>query len=141
MCVHNIACKRQHKHRPHTRRGECHPREEGDARREEGTLHLHALSRMAAACCCIVLAVVKKEVIGNASAQEQVLASPDRPFSAFGARDQREGNVALEEVAELGCPQCPRINETPLIEPLVCKKIAHEKPPPPPPFFPYNTIA
>ena len=32
-----------------------------------------------------------------------------------------------EEVAELGCPQCPRINETPLIEPLVCKKIAHER--------------
>jgi len=32
-----------------------------------------------------------------------------------------------EEVADLGCPQCPRINETPLIEPLVCKKIAHER--------------
>ena len=31
-----------------------------------------------------------------------------------------------EDVAELGCPQCPRINATPLIEPLVCKKIAHD---------------
>ena len=32
-----------------------------------------------------------------------------------------------DEITELGCPQCPRINETPLIEPLVCKKIAHER--------------
>lgn len=32
-----------------------------------------------------------------------------------------------EEIAELGCPQCPRITDTPLIEPLVSKKIAHER--------------
>ena len=32
-----------------------------------------------------------------------------------------------DEITELGCPQCPRINETPVIEPLVCKKIAHER--------------
>lgn len=37
------------------------------------------------------------------------------------------GHANGEEAAELGCPQCPRINETPLIEPLVCKKIAHER--------------
>ena len=35
--------------------------------------------------------------------------------------------VPGEDGADLGCPQCPRINQTPLIEPLVCKKIAHER--------------
>ena len=37
------------------------------------------------------------------------------------------GYASGDEITELGCPQCPRINETPLIEPLVCKKIAHER--------------
>ena len=31
------------------------------------------------------------------------------------------------DVVDLGSPQCPRIHETPLIEPLVAKKIAHER--------------
>ena len=44
-----------------------------------------------------------------------------------GANGYPGGGINGEEMAELGCAQCPRINETPLIEPLVCKKIAHER--------------
>ncbi len=36
-------------------------------------------------------------------------------------------NSDLGDSVDLGSPQCPRIHETPLIEPLVAKKIAHER--------------
>ena len=32
-----------------------------------------------------------------------------------------------DDCIELGSAQCPRMNEVPLIEPLVVKKIAHER--------------
>jgi len=37
------------------------------------------------------------------------------------------GLIGGEDIAELGCSQCPRINEVPLIEPLVTKKVAQER--------------
>ena len=37
------------------------------------------------------------------------------------------GLINGEEITELGSPQCPRINEVPLIEPLVTKKVAQER--------------
>ena len=45
----------------------------------------------------------------------------------------RDGGVAasraqaLEEARLLGTRICPRIDEVPMIEPLICKKISHER--------------
>ena len=36
-------------------------------------------------------------------------------------------SLCSDDYIELGSAQCPRMNEVPLIEPLVVKKIAHER--------------
>lgn len=36
-------------------------------------------------------------------------------------------SLNCDEMIDLGSAQCPRINEIPIIEPLVVKKIAHER--------------
>eukprot|EP00094_Tigriopus_californicus_P007460 TCALIF_07182-PA protein Name:"Similar to WDR20 WD repeat-containing protein 20 (Homo sapiens)" AED:0.04 eAED:0.04 QI:348/0.66/0.5/1/1/1/4/0/733 len=46
---------------------------------------------------------------------------------AMGQAGNSALNGAIPEYVKLGSPQCPRLNEIPLIEPLVMKKIAHER--------------
>lgn len=49
---------------------------------------------------------------------EDVLAAPARPRGV----KRRPDPLQL-----VGTPGCPRLDECPILEPLVCKKIAHER--------------
>lgn len=61
--------------------------------------------------------------MGASSSKNSSQTSLSLSLPSGGANGAANG----DDVAELGCPQCPRITETPLIEPLVSKKIAHER--------------
>lgn len=72
----------------------------------------------------------------NASGRSGSASTSGLGASASGSKNSSQTSLLLssggangygEDITELGGPQCPRINETPLIEPLVSKKIAHER--------------
>merc|ERR1719245_1500341 len=65
---------------------------------------------------------------GSASSQASQAAACNGSSSSSSLAAGAGGNAGgRREHVRLGSPQCPRLNEVPLIEPLVMKKIAHER--------------
>jgi WD40 repeat protein len=69
-----------------------------------------------------------KDLVGGDKKEHKRSASlasknSDKPLSI-----KNNGAKAAEETAQyLGSPSCPHFDELPMLEPLVCKKIAHER--------------
>lgn len=63
----------------------------------------------------------------NSSGRGTNTGSSSKSSSQTSLSLASSGGVHGDDAVELGTPQCPRIHETPVIEPLVTKKIAHER--------------
>lgn len=64
---------------------------------------------------------------GDKASNSQTLNGKSGTPGGMGQAGNSALNGAIPEYVKLGSPQCPRLNEIPLIEPLVMKKIAHER--------------
>jgi hypothetical protein len=67
---------------------------------------------------------------GSSAASGSSTSGHTRTSSGSGNVDLNSSMTSLShdgEWIDLGSAQCPRLNEVPLIEPLVSKKIAHER--------------
>ncbi|XP_016998412.2 WD repeat-containing protein 20 [Drosophila takahashii] len=61
------------------------------------------------------------------SSHHSSLATAARDASGSGASGGASGVSSFDPMQLIGTPACPRFDECPLLEPLVCKKIAHER--------------
>ena len=66
---------------------------------------------------------------GGGSSSQNATATADANSSTSTLRNKSNGSIvtSYDAMKLIGTPACPRYDECPVLEPLICKKIAHER--------------